>query len=452
MISRPQDFDKVRALFWPMLLLLGNLLVAVGTELAYDEAYYWLFSRHLAWGYFDHPPMAALWIALSSWIPGELGVRLTFILATQAAAYLLSSMVPKEKRWLVWASFSLFPLLAFSGFLALPDGPLVVFSAVWLWCLNRGLKRDTWANAAIMGLVSACLLYSKYHGVLFMVGTIIALPRLLKSATFWFAAILGLALFLPHVHWQWAHDFATLRYHFIERPKVPIGFESPLEMLGSQLILQGALLGPWLWYCLFKTKPQTEFDRALKVICIFIPLFFLFSSLNKKVEANWAVAAGLPMIVLLAREGELRLGTKWVRGLGIAGLLIVFAGRLLMIMPPQWHFLKRGAEFHGWKKWADEVQAKAGPGCTLVANRYQIASKLSFYLHSDITALNVGSRLNQFEFWDWDKALLERPVCWVTQVQHLYPGDPVPTPDGKNLILVKGISLGDILSHKDKSL
>jgi 4-amino-4-deoxy-L-arabinose transferase-like glycosyltransferase len=38
--------------------------VAVGCgrldALTADEAYYWMWSKHLAFGYYDHPPMVAL--------------------------------------------------------------------------------------------------------------------------------------------------------------------------------------------------------------------------------------------------------------------------------------------------------------------------------------------------------------------------------------------------------
>src|SRR5579862_2769325 len=39
-----------------------RLLLAARFPLAPDEAYYWVWSRALAPGYFDHPPMIALWI------------------------------------------------------------------------------------------------------------------------------------------------------------------------------------------------------------------------------------------------------------------------------------------------------------------------------------------------------------------------------------------------------
>jgi 4-amino-4-deoxy-L-arabinose transferase-like glycosyltransferase len=450
MISRDRVFDKIHPYLFPLTLLLGNILVACGIELAHDEAYYWLFSKNVAWGYFDHPPMAAWLIALTSWLPGEFGVRLSYVLLMQGAAWLLASMAPASQRWFVWLGVNIFPLLAFGGVFAIPDGPLVFFSVLWLWSLERSLRVDTLGNACLMGLATALLFYSKYHGVLFVVATLLALPGLLRRRTFWTATLFGLLLFLPHVHWQWAHDFATFRYHFLDRPKIAAGWRQPLEFVLIQIFLPGLFLGPYLWRAFWKRQSDGEFERALKFMALFVPLFFFVSTFSKKLEANWTVAAGLPLLLFVAR-GSL----EWLRGgvqrtLAMSSLILVVLVRLVLVAPPEWHRIKRGHEFHGWAVWAKQVKEKAG-SCHLAANRYQFASKLSFYLHEDVPALNVGTRLNQFEFWDWPEKWGPGDVCWVTE-RRLFPGSPVTTPDGKNLVLVKGVSLGDILKHKDRSL
>lgn len=52
-----------------------SLLQAATTGLFDDEAYYWVYSQYLDWGYFDHPPMIAWLIKLgTSLFAGELGV------------------------------------------------------------------------------------------------------------------------------------------------------------------------------------------------------------------------------------------------------------------------------------------------------------------------------------------------------------------------------------------
>ena len=58
------------------LIFILNILQAHFTELISDEAYYWYYAQNMAWGYFDHPPMVALIVKISSlFFGGELGVR-----------------------------------------------------------------------------------------------------------------------------------------------------------------------------------------------------------------------------------------------------------------------------------------------------------------------------------------------------------------------------------------
>ena len=60
-----------------------NILQGIFTEIQEDEAYYHLYGEHLAWGYFDHPPMVGLMTFLSSiFFSGTLGVRFFTILAS----------------------------------------------------------------------------------------------------------------------------------------------------------------------------------------------------------------------------------------------------------------------------------------------------------------------------------------------------------------------------------
>src|SRR5271167_1768679 len=70
-------------------MLAAQWLLIGRVELTFDEAYYTLWSRSLAWGYLDHPPMIAAWIRASTDLfgPSEFGVRAlnTLIFAAQPA-------------------------------------------------------------------------------------------------------------------------------------------------------------------------------------------------------------------------------------------------------------------------------------------------------------------------------------------------------------------------------
>ena len=64
-----------------------SIIQATNTELFDDEAYYWVYSRFIDWGYFDHPPMiAAIVKAGYAIFPNEFGVRLFVLLLTKTVS------------------------------------------------------------------------------------------------------------------------------------------------------------------------------------------------------------------------------------------------------------------------------------------------------------------------------------------------------------------------------
>ena len=129
-----------------------NLLQAAFTGLANDEAYYWYFAQHLDWGYFDHPPMVALLVWLSSWMPGTLGIR--FFATLLQPLYLLifwhlikpSDATRRDALLYVLLCFSQ-PLLQLYGFMALPDAPLMMCTVLFLWAFKRFDNNTNIANA-----------------------------------------------------------------------------------------------------------------------------------------------------------------------------------------------------------------------------------------------------------------------------------------------------------------
>src|ERR1700740_2331496 len=86
----PHDSRPVRNTALTILALVALRLVAAAwTPLTFDEAYYWMWSKSLAGGYYDHPPMVALVIRAGTLIAGdrEFGVRLVSILLALPMSY-----------------------------------------------------------------------------------------------------------------------------------------------------------------------------------------------------------------------------------------------------------------------------------------------------------------------------------------------------------------------------
>jgi len=424
-------------------LFLFQIIISCGFELAHDEAYYWLYSKHLDWGYFDHPPFVGVVIKLFSFLGhSEFSVRFGFILLQMASLLILLKLT--SNRMMSFILFVSFPLASFTGLLALPDIPLLFMTAVYCYFLKEFLEKDSLKNAGLLGLTIALLFYAKYHGVLLVFFTILAVPKLLTRKSFYAVAIVALICFMPHLLWQYEHDFSTLRYHFIERPSSSFSFKRSLEYIGLQIGLAGVFAGPVLWWIVIKTKTTTHFDRAMKFISVGTVLFFLVSSFSKRVEANWTIFLAVPLIYLVANS---EIWTrKWAKTLLYVSFGIVLVARILFVLPVEMVSIKRLKEFNGWKNWAQEVH-KICDATPLLANSYQIASKLSFYLDQEISALNYHSRKNQFDYWKFERKIPTKEVCYITDSRE-FGGIEILTPEGKTLRVIKNQGLESLLQLK----
>lgn len=133
------------AFLFPLTWLIVNLLQACFTELSADEAYYWMYSRFPAFGYFDHPPVIAFFIRAGyALFDNTLGVRLFTVITeigTLLICWQLITIPGKEKhRAAFWLLAAAIPVLQVYGFIATPDSPLLFFAALFLLCYRRFLE------------------------------------------------------------------------------------------------------------------------------------------------------------------------------------------------------------------------------------------------------------------------------------------------------------------------
>lgn len=422
-----------------LLLFLFQIAISVSFELAHDEAYYWLFSKYLDWGYFDHPPFVAFTIRLFSFLPqSEFSVRIGFIILQFLCLFIIQKLTTNSV--ITFLLFFSFPLASFSGIFALPDMPLLFMTAVYCYQLSKYFEKENFKTILLLGISIALLLYAKYHGILLIFFTIVAVPNLFKRRSFYLVALIALAAFLPHIFWQYEHKFSTLRYHFLERPSSAFRIEKSFEYLLLQLILPGLLVGPIVWFGVFKKKIISNFDRSMKFISVGTVIFFLISGLNKKTEANWTIFLTVPVIYL---TNSLQLWkNKWILRLLYLSFSVVIISRVLLVFSPDLIKIKRLTEFHGWKIWAHKVN-QICEGRPIIANTYQMASKLSFYLEDEIGSLNYKSRNNQFDYWKFEKKNPTGKVCYLTDKKQ-FSGDNIETPDRKTLLLIKNQSIEEL--------
>ena len=110
--------------------------------------------------------------------------------------------------------------------------------------------------------------------------------------------MLALLLYMPHLYWQYQHDWVSFRYHLFESNVNPYKITYSLSYLGGQLLFAGPVAGFILLPAAFRYLPQRRVDWAMYFTMAGTYLFFFLSSFRGKVEANWPFHALVPVIVL----------------------------------------------------------------------------------------------------------------------------------------------------------
>ena len=413
-----------------LLLLFGwmvlNLIQAGFTELNPDEAYYYVYSRYLDWGYFDHPPFLALMIrAGTELLPGEIGVRLMSVLFTSGTLYILWKLLPdsvvtdKKMPFLFFGVISSALLFHPIGFIATPDVPLLFFSALFLYVYRLFLLKSFLKRGLLLGIVMALMLYSKYHGILVIGFTVLSNIRLLIRKQFIVACLVGVLLFLPHLYWQYTHDFPSVKYHLYDRSDHPYDITYTLEYLAGLLLTAGPFTFFTFYWALFTFRPKNFFDRALTVTTVGILGFFLLSSLKGRVEAHWTATAFLSLTVIAFRQLAERpkLNSVFLKLAGFTFFLILII-RVVLILDFLPFGLKIRNEFQGNKKFAIDVRHEAGNLPVVFTNSYQQASIYRFYTGKFTYSLNnIWYRKNQYDLWNFEQRLQGKKVLLIANYE-----------------------------------
>lgn len=400
-----------RILFYSSWLVLA-LAQSASTELIADEAYYWVYSRFPAWGYFDHPPMIALLIKTGYAIfHNELGVRLICALLSTFTILITETLTDKKNPFLFYAIALSIGILQITGFFAVPDTPLLFFTAVFFYVYRRYLQKTSWQNALLLALVIALLFYTKYHGVLIVFFTFLSNAKLLIRWQTWLAALFVLIFYSPHLIWQWQHDWVSFRYHLFESNVSTYKFAYTTDYLFGQLLLAGPLAGVILLPAAFICKPKNQLEKGLKFTLIGMYSIFLLSSFRGKVELNWPMPALIPLMVL--SHQFIIDKVSWIKPLRIiafVSLLLIMAGRLYLAVDIGPDNSTKG-RFHNNKAWAMVVAQKTGDLPVVFNNSYQRASLFWFYSGKPSHSHNpYWDRRNNYNFWPTETNLLGKKV------------------------------------------
>jgi 4-amino-4-deoxy-L-arabinose transferase-like glycosyltransferase len=421
---------RYQRLTWALVaaLFLGRLWLCRRFELAGDEAYFWLWSRRLAWGYFSKGPGIAALIRLGTALGGtsELGVRLAAVVASAGASLGIFALgralySARVGFWTVVVANTT-PLFCAGSLLATADMPSIclwTWSAVLLWRLRAGGGLARWAGlGALVGLGTLVRFVVAAEPVCFAL-YLAAAPagrRRLREPGFWLMLAVAAACLLPWIGWERAHGWITWD-HLRARGALDRPWGLHPRALGEFLALQVAVVLPYsagavVAWCGGAAR-RLDADAWRFLTALSLPLFGFYTLLafNAPGQPNWTgpafVAAGLLMVAVFLDFAERR---PAVRRLNLAAVAAGVGGAVAVHLALAAFWLPAGHDplvrLRGGSDLAAQVTvaARRTGAAFVIGSHYQVASLVAFYQTGQPAALPVftpcGPRpANQLDLW-----------------------------------------------------
>jgi len=433
---------------WLFLLLaaltVARLVLAASYELSSDEAYYYLWSQHPALSYFSKGPGVAFAIRASTAIfgPTEFGVRFfspLLALGTSLIVFFFARRIYSERVG-IWTVLLLNAIPIFNvGAVVMTIDPLSIFlwaaSVYTLWLALEKSPAFSWWWP-LTGLLIGLGFLAKYTNAMELLSILLLLGftrryrRELLGLGFWSMLVIALLCTIPVFVWNSQHAWITL-VHLRARGGLNTGFairpRAFLQFLGGHCLVYSPVVFIGLIWSLWWAgqRARTQFKpRFLGAFAV--PLLVMYAALAIKSpgEPNWTAPAFVTLGILGVSLWLERIAERPILGrVAIGGLLLALVMTAVTLNPdllricgiPLSYDADPGGRLHGWQTGAGAVQQfrhefeqEDGHPVFLIANKYQMASSLAFYMtdhrvegpgHPPVYLPESQDIESEFSFW-----------------------------------------------------
>lgn len=384
-----------------------RLLMAATVPLIPQEAYYWQWSRQLDWSYFDHPPLVAWSIALTTALAGQtaFGIKLAAVAWSLGWNLLWLRLVLDMYASRVLAFWSLLALNLTIAYQAhgtgpTPDAPLLFGWVGVVWAVWRASAsgRARWWLAA--GGFAGLAMLAKYSAVLLLPIVLLYLwfapaqRHWLRRPWPYLAVLVAVLMFVPVLWWNAQNDWASFAFQGSRRVGHMAEFKprNTLVLLGTQLfmvtpyLLVLALVAAWrgtkeAW------RGRLDDRGLLLLLSGAVPLLvFGAVSLRSVVKLNWLSPAYWSLIVLGLHQWQQRgFPAPRRRAIGLASSAVLMLSMAALMAVPDVPLGNLNA-WSGWSAAAARVQVERerltqlGQPSFVFAPNYKTSSLLRFYL------------------------------------------------------------------------
>ena len=419
-------------------------LASGSIQLSGDEAYQWLWSKHLALSYYSKPPLIAYtqWLGTRLFGDTELGVRCFAPVIAAVLSWLLLRFFAREisarAGFFLLLIMTATPLMSVGATLLTVDPLSVLFWAAAMLTGWRAIQPEgKTADWLWTGLWLGLGFLSKYTELLQLVCWAVFLA-LWKPARIhlrrpgpYLALGVNLVCALPVLIWNAQHAWITVS-HVANDAGTGQPWRFTFHYLNDFIASEMLLLNPVffigaLWAAIAFWRNHRGDLRLVYLFSMGAPLFlvYLLLAFHSRVLPNWIAPSVLPLFCLMVIYWQKQ--TRFLFSLARAGLK---AGLLIGLplvfflhdtnlaqkivgkpLPPKPDPITRVRAYDGVARLVGDARRELlaeGKPVFIIAGHYQLAGEVSFYLpeaRTNVAAnplvyfLTTDEPINQFYFW-----------------------------------------------------
>jgi len=450
------------------------MVVATSLELGNDEVYYQAYALHLQWNYFDHPPLVALLIRLSTcnlFFSQEFFIRLGPVVCAAVGTWLIfktgTMLKNQHTGWIAAILYNTsFYTSIIAGTFILPDSPHVLFWLLSMYLMIRILHTKQNNNPdtlsfIFLGICTGFCIMSKVQGVFLWFGfggyILFHHRGLLKSPQLWLSSVICLGIIFPIYWWNVQNHFITYHYHggriaFWGKPEIDHILQ---QVLGSVFYNNpvNVVLYIVCLVALAKAKYKLLPGCSPLLLWLSIPLIgvLLWTSLFNETLPHWSGPAYLSMMLLAAclldEKMNIERPALWLKTLswvyGTVLILGVLSIRYLPFRIGSDQDIKLGAgdptlDMTGWTSFSRQFESiyrsdfetgKMKPGSVILADYWFPAGHLDHYFCKpyDHNLIAFGP-LNNIHHFAWLNKRRRR-ITPRSDAYFIYPSNYYGPPD-----------------------
>jgi len=480
---------------WIAACLLGRLAyIASGTiQLGEDEAYQWLWSKHLALSYYSKPPLIAYtqFLGTSLWGDTAFGVRFFAPVIAAVLSLLLFRFFAREVN--ARAGFFLLliitatPLMSAGGVLMTIDPLSVLFWTAAMLAGWRAVQPDAptrqWLWVGLWMGLGFLSKYTELFQLLSWAVFFILWPparKHLRRPGPYLALLVHLVCALPVLIWNGQHGWITVS-HVAEDAGVHSAWKPTLKYLGEFLggevgLLNPIFFGATVWAAIAFWRRGRHNPRLVYFFSMGAPVFlaYMAHTLRSRVQLNWIAPSVLPMFCLMViywdtrwRLGAAKLKPWLVAGLGLGFVAVILGHNTdLLQKATGWRMPVNQDPLHRVREWSEVARVAGearrdllaeGKPTFIIASDYGLTGEISFYLPGAkatvtkeplVFCQTSGPPSNQFYYWPNYKDRKGQNAVFVRELDRDRTFDPeVPPELEQDFDSVTLLGVRDVLYH-----